>query len=144
MRYQGQAFELAAPWGDVQPDAAQLGALLDRFHELHRQRFSYANRNDMVEIVTLRASAIGRMLQHETVREARRSSGSIPKRAVFVAGAWRDTAICRGGDVAKEIRGPAIIEEEYTTIFVAEGWRCGPGDHGILIATRERPKGGAA
>ena len=144
MRYQGQAFELSVPWGDVHPDAAQLGALLERFHELHRQRFSYANRNDLVEIVTLRANAIGRMPQHETVREARRGGGSIPKRAVFVSGAWRDTAICRGGDVAEEIRGPAIIEEEYTTIFVAEGWRCGPGDQGVLVATSERPKGGAA
>ena len=43
MRYHGQAFELVVPWGDLTPDPAALATLLDRFHALHRQRFSYAN-----------------------------------------------------------------------------------------------------
>jgi N-methylhydantoinase A len=142
MRYHGQAFELSVPWGDVDPDAAHLGALLERFHELHRQRFSYANRNDSVEIVTLRASAIGRMPQGETVRAARRAGGSpMTRRPVFVAGAWRDIAISRAADLAAEIPGPTIVEDDYTTIFVAEGWRCGPGDRGTLVATRDGVKG---
>jgi len=138
MRYHGQAFELSVPWGDVNPDAAQLSVLVERFHELHRQRFSYANRNDAVELVTLRASAIGRMPRHETVRGARPGGREpMPRRSVFLSGAWRDTVVCRAGALAGEIRGPAIIEEDYTTIFVAEGWRCGPGDRGILVATRD-------
>src|SRR5262249_12777701 len=68
MRYHGQAFELSVPWGDIEPDTPQLGALLERFHALHRQRFSYANRDDVVQTVTLRASAIGRMTCCETLR----------------------------------------------------------------------------
>jgi N-methylhydantoinase A len=145
MRYHGQAFELSVPWGDVSPDPAQLGMLVDRFHGLHRQRFSYANRDDIVEIVTLRASAIGRMPRHETVRAARRSEGrTMPTRPVFIAGSWRDTAISRAHDLVAEIRGPAIIEEDYTTIYVAEGWRCGPGDRGTLVAIPDEAKGGTA
>ncbi|HXA70567.1 MAG TPA: hydantoinase/oxoprolinase family protein [Stellaceae bacterium] len=142
MRYHGQAFELSVPWGDISPDAEQLGRLLDRFHELHRQRFSYANPNDIVEIVTLRASAIGRMPRHETRPGARRGGGEpMPRRPVFVLGAWRDTAVYRAGALTAEIRGPAIIEEEYTTIFVADGWRCGPGDRGTLVALRDAGEG---
>lgn len=145
MRYHGQAFELSVPWGDVDPDSAQLGLLLKRFHELHQERFSYSNPNDIVEIVTLRGSAIGRMPRRETVRSARGAGEEvITKRRVFVAGAWREITICRAGDLASEIRGPAIIEDDYTTIFVAEGWRCRPGDRTTLVATRDEPKGGKA
>jgi N-methylhydantoinase A len=144
MRYHGQAFELSVPWGDVDPDAGQLRLLLDRFHELHRQRFSYANPKDIVEIVTLRGSAIGRMPGGETVRTAHAGAhGSMTQRPVFVAGAWREITICRASDLAGEIGGPAVIEDNYTTIFVAEGWRCGPGDRGTLVATRDEAKGGA-
>jgi N-methylhydantoinase A len=112
--------------------------LLERFHELHRQRFSYANRNDLVEIVTLRASAIGRMPRHEAIRGLRKGDdGPMPRRSVFLAGAWRDTEVCRAGALSTEIHGPAIVEDEYTTIYVAKGWRCGPGDRGRLIAVRD-------
>ncbi|WP_439579607.1 hydantoinase/oxoprolinase family protein [Elioraea sp.] len=60
MRYHGQAFELLIPWGEIAaPDAAALARLVEDFHATHRQRFSYANPGDPVEIVTLRATAIG-------------------------------------------------------------------------------------
>jgi N-methylhydantoinase A len=145
MRYHGQAFELSVPWGDVNPDAQQLDLLLERFHELHQRRFSYANRSDAVEIVTLRGSAIGRMPQHETVRGARAGGiEAIARRSIFISGAWRDTAVYRAGALAAEIRGPAIIEEEYTTIFVAQGWRCGPGDRGTLVAVPDTGQGSGA
>jgi N-methylhydantoinase A len=61
----------------------------------------------------------------------------MPSRAVFISGAWRETAVYRAGGLAAEIRGPAIIEEAYTTIFIAQGWRCGPGERGTLVAIRE-------
>ena len=140
MRYQGQAFELAVPWGDVSPDPQQLDRLLDRFHRLHQQRFSYSNRNDVVEIVTLRASAIGRMARHETARAGRKGEGAAMRRPVFISGAWRDTAVYRAAGLAAEIQSPAIIEDEYTTIYVAEGWRCAPGERGALVAVREARK----
>ena len=137
MRYHGQAFELSVPWGDVSPDVPQLDRLVDRFHQMHQQRFSYANRNDVVEIVTLRASAIGRMPRHESVRAARKGEGGATRRPVFIAGGWRDTAVYRAAGLATEIHGPAIIEDEYTTIYVADGWRCAPGERGALVAGRE-------
>ncbi|MFM9481336.1 hypothetical protein ACKI1U_46590, partial [Streptomyces scabiei] len=70
MRYKGQAFELTvtAPQpakGKPPFDQATLDALIEGFHALHEQRFSYANRGSPVEIVTLRASAIGKLAQPE-------------------------------------------------------------------------------
>ena len=40
-------------------DPGDLSALVEAFHATHRQRFSYANPGDPVEIVTLRAIATG-------------------------------------------------------------------------------------
>ena len=141
MRYQGQAFELPVPWGDVSPDPRQLERLLERFHHMHRQRFSYANPNDVVEIVTLRGSAIGRMPRCESVRAARKGAGVAERRPVFISGGWRDAEVHRAAGLATEIHGPAIIEDEYTTVYLAEGWRCAPGDRGALVAVREVGKG---
>ncbi len=141
MRYQGQAFELPVPWGDVSPDLRQLERLLERFHHMHRQRFSYANPNDVVEVVTLRGSAIGRMPRHESVRAARKGAGVAERRPVFISGGWRDAEVHRAAGLATEIHGPAIIEDEYTTVYLAEGWRCAPGDRGALVAVREVGKG---
>jgi N-methylhydantoinase A len=62
------------------------------------------------------------------------------RRPVFISGARRDTAVYRAAGLVAEIQGPAIIEDEYTTIYVAEGWRCAPGERGALVAAREARK----
>lgn len=136
MRYHGQAFELVVPWGDVEPSAATLQQLIADFHALHRQRFSYANPSDPVEIVTLRLTATG----HLPRRSSTRSSGAARRprqRRVFVGGRWREAAIHHRGQLVGPVQGPALIEEDYTTVFVAEGWSCGPERNGSLIAQRE-------
>ena len=61
LRYRGQAFELTVPWGEVPIDEGGIGEISLRFHAHHAQRFSYANPEDTVELVTLRLAAIGRM-----------------------------------------------------------------------------------
>ncbi len=38
--------------------------------------------------------------------------------------------------------GPAIVEEEYTTILVADGWSVAPGKTGDLIARRQSDQRG--
>jgi len=140
MRYRGQAFELVVPWGDVEPTEATLAALVADFHAHHRQRFSYANDDDPVEIVTLRLAATGRLLRPEPRPRAAAAAGEpLPRRRVFVDGAWTDAAICRRAFLTGPVDGPALIEEDYTTVYVAPGWCCGPGDHGDLLARKHVP-----
>ena len=137
LRYKGQAFELTVPWGDGAFDTAGIAAVRERFHELHQQRFSYANRHDAVEIVTLRVSAIGH-LGHPSLVEPAISAKGRPTstRKVFVTGAWREIDLWRRDQIGSSARvqGPAIIEEDYTTIFVAPGWTLMRGPAGHLVA----------
>ena len=135
MRYHGQAFEIVVPWGDVVPAASTLDRLIADFHALHRQRFSYADPGDPVEIVTLRLTATGRLPEAHSAYATTATEAAIERqRRVFVAGAWHDVAVHRREDVRHPIPGPALIEEAYTTVFVARGWTCGPGQDGDLLA----------
>ncbi|GAC1483401.1 MAG: hypothetical protein NVS2B11_08910 [Acetobacteraceae bacterium] len=137
MRYHGQAFELVVPWGDVVPGPASMAALLAGFHALHQQRFSYANPDDPVEIVTLRLTATGLLSAARAGRPAPGQAGQRRgDRRVFVDGAWREVPVHHRDTVRQPIAGPALIEEAYTTVFVDAGWSCGPGEDGDLVAQR--------
>jgi N-methylhydantoinase A/oxoprolinase/acetone carboxylase beta subunit len=138
MRYHGQAFELLVPWGDVEtPDEAALGRLIAAFHAMHRRRFSYANPGDIVEIVTLRVTATGRLPKPSAAdpapapRPARKAS-----RRAWEGGAWRDLPVWDRDALAPgdRIDGPAIVEEPFATHWVARGWTAALGPAGALIA----------
>jgi N-methylhydantoinase A/oxoprolinase/acetone carboxylase beta subunit/N-methylhydantoinase B/oxoprolinase/acetone carboxylase alpha subunit len=137
LRYHGQAFELVVPWVDGDMTQAGLARLLTAFHDVHRQRFSYANEDDPVEIVTLRITATGRLPETVSERVSKSYGEAVERRRrVYAGGAWHDVPVYRRDELRAEIAGPAIIEEDYTTVFVASGWVCGPGSGGDLIATR--------
>lgn len=135
LRYHGQAFELVVPWGDVTPDVETLERLVADFHAMHRQRFSYANPEDPVEIVTLRLAAVGRLPRREVERAFVVGAEATPgRRRVFIDGGWEDVQVFERGGLGQGIVGPALIQEAYTTIYIARGWRCGPGEFGDLVA----------
>ena len=134
LRYGGQAFELVVPWADP---AAGLDALVADFHTMHRQRFSYANPDDAVELVTVRLAAVGRLTRREAVAPAAAAgAGQAGRRRVFVGGAWEELPVYARGGLPGAVVGPALVQEDYTTIFIAPGWDCRAGDAGDLIARR--------
>ena len=134
MRYHGQAFELVIPWGDTTPTPETLAHLLEAFHARHQARFSYANPNDPVEIVTLRLTATGRLPTITSTHPPAPPTTPITRhRRLFVDGTWSEVPVFRREEIdatTPEIQGPAIIEEDYTTVFVARGWTCAPGAPG--------------
>jgi N-methylhydantoinase A len=139
LRYKGQAFELIVPWDVPGFDAGALDAVAERFHREHEQRFSYANRDDVVEMVTLRLEAIGKLagLGHEAA-DPPTADVAPASRKVFIGGVWRDVPVWRRAaiGVSARISGPAIVEEDYTTLFIAPGWTLSRGPHGHLVAHR--------
>ena len=143
LRYKGQAFELTVPARGHSLDSAALAALVADFHEIHRQRFSYANPGSPVEIVSLRVSAIGHLPKPES-SPLPLSGDAKPayKRKIWIDGGWREVAVLSRDQIAADmaIAGPAIIEEAYTTVLIANGWTCRrERSGGHLIAGRNRP-----
>ncbi len=141
MRYHGQAFELLIPWGEIAtPDEAALATLVETFHATHRQRFSYANLDEAVEIVTLRAIATGLLDKPEpgdpppADRPAHKGA-----RRVFESGNWREVPVWDRDALGASdiIEGPAVVEEAFATHWIARGWTARLGAAGTLIAKKE-------
>jgi N-methylhydantoinase A len=140
LRYRGQGSELTLPVS-YPIDGDALEAAIAAFHDLHEQRFAFAERGAPVEVVTIRLSAYG-LLAKPAAQPFQRSSFAatgLKTRPVFIDGAWMNARIyprsCIGEHEAVE--GPCIIEEGYTTIFLPAGWRVIAAATGDLLGHLE-------
>ncbi|HEX6000461.1 MAG TPA: hydantoinase/oxoprolinase family protein [Hyphomicrobiaceae bacterium] len=145
VRYKGQAFELMIAAPDTATsaatfDQAALDALVTAFHDTHRQRFSYANPGAAIEIVTLRAAAIGRLpVERGAVALPSAEGKPLRRRRVWIDDAWHDVAAWNRSEIVPDVvvDGPALIEEAYTTVLITAGWRCRRHPSGHLLAERD-------
>jgi N-methylhydantoinase A/oxoprolinase/acetone carboxylase beta subunit len=139
MRYKGQAFELTVPMRGTTFDETALDRLIDDFHVVHRQRFTYANVGAPAEIVSLRASAMGHLPNPAVRPWSHAGKGcATSRRRVWLGGGWQEIPVWRRVDIVTDtvVAGPAVIEEVYTTVLIANGWSCRLGPNGHLIGTR--------
>ena len=147
MRYRGQAYEIATPWPDAAKETAEgvltsLTELHATFHTLHEQRFAHSSPDEPVEIVTVRAAAIGTLdkpavaLQDAAPSEAASSSTT---RKVWLDGREIEMACVSRNTIhgAETINGPAMIEEEYTILLIEDGWRVSAMGNGDLNCVRQ-------
>ncbi len=66
-------------------------------------------------------------------------NGEPPKRRrVWLDGFWREIAVWSRDQISPDraIEGPAVIEEAYTTVLLAEHWTCRRDESGHLMAGR--------
>ncbi len=101
LRYRGQGFELNVP-------LAPWRTLSERFHQRHRQRFGFDDRDGEVEVINLRATVSGR------------APRITPPRAPRVA----------------RVRGPARVPLDGATLWVAKGWTARRTPDGTWEVTR--------
>ena len=84
LRYVGQSFELTVPLG---------GDLSESFHRAHEERYGYADRGRMVELVAVRTAEVRAGPRLEPSRSAR-----------------------------QEVTGPAVLELDGSTCWLPRGW----------------------
>ncbi len=122
LRYRRQGYELNVPFDSHQPAKA-----LSEFHELHRQRYGFADEARPVEIVNLRLRMTAAGEPYEPVKRelipGDGASACYAKRDVWFEGGRKKTQFYRRemlvpGDV---IRGPAMITEYTSATLVPPG-----------------------
>ncbi|MGH9710799.1 MAG: hydantoinase/oxoprolinase family protein, partial [Candidatus Acidiferrales bacterium] len=135
MRYIGQAYELSVP---AEADFVR------SFHRAHEKRYGYADTKRPVEIVNVRARAIGLTpkpaLPKLPSAGADASGAVMQQRDVFFAGRATKTKIydrakLRAGN---RFRGPAIVAEYSATTVVLPGWNVRVDAYGNLVMERGR------
>jgi N-methylhydantoinase A len=141
MRYVGQSYEIDVAVDGEWLSSGNLDAIASAFHARHLAMFAHANSAAPVEVVDLRLTIAG------STRKPR--AGGKPPSAVCSPHDGRTRPVVVGGrfqpvpvvarqalTVGASIAGPAIVEQDDTTIFVAPGWNALSHSSGTLIMER--------
>jgi N-methylhydantoinase A len=117
---------------------ADVEALVDAFHEEHDRVFAVREHGRHVECLTWKARATAALPKPALpgARAAARARARVTRTAVFAAGPSptpRYRAEELGAGVS--INGPAVAEEQTTTIVVPPGWTLTVGDPAAYVLT---------
>ena len=139
VRYRRQAYELTIPVADGPITRESLEALAEQFHVKHAQTYGHANRNEPVQLVNLRLTALGRLPDLKLTQHADPGSARLRQRSVwFPTTGFVDTPVHwrNGLTPGTNILGPAIIEALDSTTVLPPGWQALVDDLGYLRLTR--------
>jgi N-methylhydantoinase A len=136
MRYFGQNYEHEVEIEDGELDEAALERSFRRFDELHAQRYGYAIEREVIELVSFKVTAIG----ERPTLDLSRANGAAPRerseRPVYVRGhGFLDAVVAHRSSLAEGevLAGPAVIEEEGSTLFVEPGMTVERTSQGALV-----------
>ena len=137
LRYLRQAYELNVVTSDKVISKQTLNALADGFHDKHEATYGHANRDEGVQVVTLRVSAIGKL---SALKLDEPAFGDEPsekaKRSVW----FKDTGWVQCPVHARthlrtgaSIDGPAIVDSHDSTIVLPPTWQLVREPGGFII-----------
>lgn len=127
MRYFGQAFELTIAVPDGILNSGDIGSIVENFHSQHQQIYGHCMREDDIEFVNYRVSAVGTMRKPNLGEKKKWETGleimgSFQSEAVFDGKRCTTPVFDRNSLVEGQyIDGPAIIGEMGSTIIVYPG-----------------------
>jgi N-methylhydantoinase A len=136
MRYFGQNYEheVEIEGGDL--DEAALERAFRSFDALHAERYGYAIDGEVIELVSFKVTAIGRRAPLDLSRTNGATALPRSTRDVYVRGqGFVEAAVVHRSSLApgERIDGPAVIEEEGSTVFVEPGMAIERTGHGALV-----------
>ena len=143
VRYLGQGFELEVPMAADRLDAAELGQVYERFHDEHDRLYGYARRENPMEIVNLRVTALTELPRPKLEAAAGRSADArtalTGQRQVYFRNEPMNSDIYDRDRLGQGnvFSGPAIVEQLDSTTVVWPGQRASVDALGNLILERE-------
>ena len=150
MRYVGQVHECTVEIGTFPIAAGTIGQVIEAFHRRHEQLYTYAERHSTVEVVNIESALCGLV---DKPPRTDLPPGDAPETA---RKGWRDAVFSADGSRSRtpiydgsrlgagaQIAGPAVIEEETTTIVIEPGWTARLNRSGSYLITRTAADVGA-
>lgn len=140
MRYTGQVHECTVEIDPFRIDEAALETLRAAFHARHRELYTYDEPNSAIEIVNVESAITGAIEKPRRMELPPGSGAETAKKGerdlIFSAdGAKTPTPVYDGAALGAgdSIVGPAVIEEETTTIVVEPGWLAALHETGVYV-----------
>jgi N-methylhydantoinase A len=122
MRYEGQSYEILTPFD---PDAKDMDAVVEVFHELHERTYGYRNQTKPVQVVNVRLRARGMptkptFARSEPAGETPPEAANLGAREVIFDGEAKPTRVYRREELraGNVIPGPAVLVEYTSTLLV--------------------------
>lgn len=140
MRYRGQAYELTVRVEEGLAGSELVEAAESSFHDAHQRTYGHTAPVEEIEIVTLRLHAevaLGADGWSEGSAEAPRPA----TREVWVPGEGRVAHRVVPRDVVGELGelpGPALVEQDDSTVVVPAGWKLRDAGQATAIGERNR------
>ena len=135
MRYQGQAYDIDVVVPEETALAGDGTRITELFHAEHRRIHGFADESAPAECRNLRVVAVGHTdkppASAGTAADRRAERG---RRPCYLADRWTDAAVHWRSDLApgSAILGPAIFEQDDTTVVIPPGWQAQVTDQGLL------------
>jgi N-methylhydantoinase A len=141
-RYPDQAYELETIVPEARRAAPDGRALAALFHAEHARLYGFSDPASAVQVTTVRLGVIGRVppvALPEVPPTAPRAAGT---RRVRLGGEAMDALVYARADLGlgAVIHGPAIVEQQDTTLLLLPGWRAEADRLGTLHMTAERAR----
>ncbi|MEZ5925681.1 MAG: hydantoinase/oxoprolinase family protein [Hyphomicrobiaceae bacterium] len=143
MRYIGQVHECTVEIGNFPINASTIDQVKEAFHKRHEQLYTYSERHNAVEVVNIESTLYGRIEHPKAPRIAKGGNAQAAIKSerpvIFSAdGTSTSTPIYDGAKLGAgdKLAGPAVIEEDTTTIVVEPDWQVELHESGSYIMTR--------
>jgi len=137
-RYPGQTWDIDVPVPGGKVTQKTIDDLAALFHEIHEREHTYARKDEDVMISGVRVRSRG-IVDKPPAPKARK--GSPPKakgsRRAYFGDGFVKTKVYDGEKIGagRSIKGPAIVEEPFTTIVVPPKWTVKLDARGNYVAT---------
>lgn len=145
MRYVGQVHECTVEIGNYEINAKTIEKVKEAFHKRHKELYTYSERHTAVEIVNIESTLYGRIDKPKRPKIGK--GQTLPKalkgyrKAIFSANGKGTRTPVYDGDklgAGATVKGPAIIEEETTTIVVEPNWTAKLDPSGSYVITQKK------
>lgn len=116
MRYKGQGFELTIPYSED---------YVSSFEQEHKRQFGYKATHFPIEIVTLRIRVKGDPSESSWKIEKGKNFYPLSQTKVFTEKGWIEVPVIDWNTlkIGESFKGPALIVEEFTTVWVEEDFK---------------------
>jgi N-methylhydantoinase A len=135
LRYVGEAYELRVRLDLGDEIAAAIADSVAAFHREHERLYGF-RRDDPVELVNARLSAVVALRKPGWASARSSSAGAVPERTreVRADGRTWDAAVCTGTLLrpGQTLHGPAVVEDPQTTHWVPPRWQATVDSYGNL------------
>ena len=138
-RYEGQTWDIDVPVsGKI--DKKALGTIAQKFHKMHFEEHTYDRKEEDVMVSSLRVRSRALLSKPPMQKLTGTSSPAKPSghRQAYFGNGFVKTAVYDGPSLRanQSVKGPAIIEEPFTTIVVPPRWIVKLDKFGNYVASK--------